>query len=55
MDDDKQDYTPDIRRLVDKRLAAGETIDEVERALLDDDQWDQDDVITVITEYHNPT
>jgi hypothetical protein len=53
MDDDKLDWTPDIRAIVEEKLEQGMTLDEVENALNDSGEFNAYDVTTVLNEYRN--
>ena len=52
-EDDKLDWTPDIRVIVEEKLEQGMTLDEIEELLADEGEYDPDDVTTVINEYRN--
>jgi hypothetical protein len=52
-EDEKLDWTPDIRAIVEEKLNQGMVLDEIEDMLNDSGEWDADDVTTVITEYRN--
>jgi hypothetical protein len=53
MDDEKLDWTPDIRLIVEEKLEQGMTLDEIDELLTSEGEFDADDVTTVLTEYRN--
>ena len=52
-DDEKLDWTPDIRLFVDEKLEQGLSLEEIDELLNDESEFDPDDITTVINEYRN--
>lgn len=52
-DDEKLDWTPDIRAMVEEKLEQGMTLDEIDELLTSEGEFDRDDVTTVLDEYRN--
>lgn len=52
-EDDKLDWTPDIRMLVEEKLEQGLNLEEIDELLMREAEFDPDDVTTVINEYRN--
>jgi hypothetical protein len=52
-EEEKLDWTPDIRLFVEEKLEQGMSLDEVDTLLTDEGEYDPDDVTTVINEYRN--
>lgn len=53
MDDERLDWTPDIRMLVEEKLDQGLSLEEIDELLMREAEFNPDDVTTVINEYRN--